>query len=57
VTLHYENVIMLLIAWRVSMYAFEGRIRILHYSYFYIEVTGKHKSGRDERILERGNNK
>ena len=31
------------------MYAFEGRILILHFSYFYIEASGgKHKSGRDE---------
>ena len=29
------------------MYAFEGQILILHYSYFYKEVTGKHKIERE----------
>jgi hypothetical protein len=43
--------VIMLIAWRVSMYAFEGRILILHCSYFYRStISGKtHKSCEGRR--------
>ena len=51
---HYQSVIML-IAWRVRMYAFEGQILIVHNSYVCIEVSGgKHKRDEGEGGLEKG---